>query len=543
MSAEPSALAEILATGTINEKVAALARLDATQYDQLRKIVADNTGMRVGTLDSEVAKLRRPASSSGISFADVEPCPEPVDGSELLDLISKEIRNYLVIQEAASAAIALWLVLTWSVEATFVLPMLAISSPQKRCGKSTLLILLRKIARKALLVSNTSPAAIFRIVEKHAPTLLLDEAETWMNENEELRGIINSGHSRDTASVLRVDGDAFEPKVFSTFCPKALAGIGRLADTIEDRSITIEMRRRSPDETVGALRQDRLNLEWLQRLCARWSRDNLQALIDADPHVPPELHDRAADNWRPLLRIADLAGGDWPTRARSASVVLTIKDGDKDSIQALLLSDIRDILDSRPKLKSTELAAALTEIEDHPWAEWKHGKAMTAVQLARQLAPFDIRPKPIRFTDFLVAKGYDIHQFDDTFSRYLPKNTNRTVTELQTLKYKGLNGNEAVTENSDVTVRNGYKNFDVTDENVKNTGNSGVCNHVTDQSRKTSPGNGKTLDHLQLGERIRLMAQRHNYSAEELADELARAATDPDSSLRWVEQDERRQAG
>ena len=489
-----SELGEVLATGTVKEKIEALARLDAPQYDNLRKIVADGAGMRVTTLDAEVAKLRRPSSSSGLNFADPEPWPEPIAGADLLDCICAEIDRYLVIGSASRDAIALWLVLTWCVEATFILPMLAIGSPQKRCGKSTLLILLRKIARKALLVSNASPAAIFRIVEKHAPTLLLDEAETWSRENEELRGIINSGHSRDTANILRVDGDALEPKVFSTFCPKALAGIGRLADTIEDRAVTIEMRRRSRDETVDQLRQDRLNLDWLQRWCARWAADHLNDIRDADPEVPAQLHDRAADNWRPLLAIADLCPGGWSTRARAAAVALTVKDGDEDSIQALLLADIRDILEAKMRLKSTDLAAALTGIEDHPWAEWKHGKPMTAVQLARQLAPFDIRPKPIRFTEFAVAKGYDIRQFEDTFSRYLAQNDNRTVTELQSLKNKGLNGSGAVTGNFDVTVRNGYTNFGVTDGNAKNTEKNSVCNHVTDQTQKTGGQDREVFD-------------------------------------------------
>ncbi len=362
-------LAEILLEGTIDDKIEAMARLEPTLYDQFRKIVADSAGIRVTTLDEEVAKRRRPAASPGLYFTDVEPWGEPVDGAELLNSIIGEVRRFLVMPKESMDAAALWLVMTWAVEATFILPMLAISSPQKRCGKSTLLILLRKIARKALLVSNTSAAAIFRTVEKHQPTLLLDEAETWSKENEELRGISNAGHSRDTAMVLRVDGDALEPRAFNCFCPKALAGIGRLADTIEDRSIIIEMRRRAPNELVEHLRQDRLNLDHLQRLCARCVADNLQIMKDSDPAVPSELHDRAADNWRPLLRIADLAGGDWPTRARSAATKLTIRGDDKDSIQSLLLSDIREILRAKARLKSTDLVEKLLAIDDHPWVE------------------------------------------------------------------------------------------------------------------------------------------------------------------------------
>jgi putative DNA primase/helicase len=473
-------LAEIISEGTIDEKIAAMARLEPAHYDQIRKVVADSAGMRVKTLDEEVAKRRKPTTSPGLSFIDVEPWVEPVDGAELLDSIVAELRRFLVLTQESTDAVALWLVMTWAVEGTFILPMLAISSPQKRCGKSTLLILLRKIARKALLVSNTSSAAIFRIVEKYQPTLLLDEAETWSKENEELRGILNAGHSRDTAMVLRVDGDALEPRAFNCFCPKALAGIGRLADTIEDRSIIIEMRRRAPNEAVEQLRQDKLNLDHLQRVCARWAADNLQTMKDSDPIVPPELHDRAADNWRPLLRIADLAGGDRPTRARSAATKLTIRGNDQDSIQSLLLSDIREILKAKTYMKSTDLVAALTAIDDHPWPEWKHGKPMTAVQLARQLAPFNIGPKSIRVADHLVVKGYETLLFEETFARYLPKDSIPAVTELQTLKNNGFDAKTAVTRNSDVTVRPATDFHTVTDQIAQSPEKSGVCNRVTD---------------------------------------------------------------
>ena len=271
-----------------------------------------------------------------------------------------------------------------------------------------------------------------------------------------------------------------EPRAFNCFCPKALAGIGRMADTIEDRSIIIEMRRRAPSEIVEQLRQDKLNLDYLQRLCARWSADNLQALKDSDPAVPSELHDRAADNWRPLLAIADLAGGEWPARARFAARKLTIRGDDQDSIQTLLLSDIQKIIEQKPYLKSTELSAALAEIDDHPWAEWKHGRAMTAVQLARQLAPFNLHPKAIRVTHNLVIKGYETAQFEETFARYLPKSQLPTVTELQTSKAKGCEVNVSVTRNAVVTAAPVTDISAVTDQIVQNIEKSRVCNHVTD---------------------------------------------------------------
>src|SRR5271166_1168607 len=120
-------LGELLKSGTIQQKVAAMVKLEPKYYDQLRKIVADSSGMRVTTLDSEVAKLRRPTASPGLTFTDVELWVEPVDGAELLDSIIAQMQRFLVMPKESMDAVALWLVMTWAVEATFILPMLAIS--------------------------------------------------------------------------------------------------------------------------------------------------------------------------------------------------------------------------------------------------------------------------------------------------------------------------------------------------------------------------------------------------------------------------------
>jgi hypothetical protein len=108
-------------------------------------------------------------------------------------------------------------------------PLLALTSPEKRCGKTTTLSLLTRLVPRPLLSSNISPAALFRIVEKYCPTLLIDEADSFLRDKEELRGILNSGHTRDAAYVVRTVGDDKEPCRFSTWAPKAVALIGRLS--------------------------------------------------------------------------------------------------------------------------------------------------------------------------------------------------------------------------------------------------------------------------------------------------------------------------
>ena len=178
----------------------------------------------------------------------------------------------------AARACACWVLHTFLAEYFLVSPRLSISSPTKGCGKTTLLDVLYRLVLRPLLASNVTPAAVFRVIEKYKPCLLIDEADTFLGVNDELRGILNSGH-RKGGSVLRVTGDDLEPRQFATFAPCGIALIGTLPPTLADRSIPVELNRRRPNEPVESFRPDRAGrLEQLARQAARWARDNAVAL-------------------------------------------------------------------------------------------------------------------------------------------------------------------------------------------------------------------------------------------------------------------------
>jgi putative DNA primase/helicase len=287
------------------------------------------------------------------------------------------------------------------------------------------------LSPRRMFASNITPAALFRAVEKYRPTLLIDEGDTFLRDNEELRGILNSGHTKGTAYVVRTVGDDHEPTTFKTWCPKIIALIGKLKDTLEDRSIVIPLRRKGPGEAVERLRADRLQaLDPVCRKAWRWGQDNLDALRTHEPDVPPELHDRAADNWRPLLAVADLVGGDWPEHARNAATALSCPDaGDTESMREQLLADIRILFESRgtDRLFGEDIVSELAEMDGRPWPEFSRGKPLTKAKLARLLKPFGIRPKTVRIGDDR-AKGYELEDFKDAFSRYIPPRNRDTVT-------------------------------------------------------------------------------------------------------------------
>ena len=364
-----------------------------------------------------------PAAGQGrtVEFSDPAPWPEPVDGAVLLGDVAAAFTRYVALPPLAELAAALWTVHAHALEAAAASPLLALTSPEKRCGKTTTLSLLARLVPRALLSSNISPASLFRIVEKYSPTLLVDEADSFLRDKEELRGILNSGHTRGAAYVVRTVGDDHEPRRFSTWAAKAVALIGRLPDTLADRSVNIPMRRRAPGENVERLRLDRPGaFEDLRRRVASWSADQLDALSGADPDVPGELNDRAADNWRPLLAIADRAGGEWPERARKAALALSgeVANGE-ESIRELLLADIRDAFGEQEEIFTEDLLNCLCGREERPWREWKAGRPLSAVQLARLLKPFGVRPGPMRDGQ-RTGKGYELRDFADAFTRYLP---------------------------------------------------------------------------------------------------------------------------
>src|SRR5215813_538860 len=360
-------------------------------------------------------------SGRGLVFADPEPWPEPVDGAALLDDLAQTYRRFVSLPDGGTEALALWIVFTYALDAFDMAPILGLCSPLKRCGKTTTEELTAALAKRPLAAANITVAALYRTVECFAPTLIVDEADTFLLTNLALRGIINSGHTRATAFVIRTAGH--EPRLFSTWGARMIALIGRLPATLEDRAIVLPMRRRAPDEAVDRIRRTELRrqLDPLRRRAVRWVADHLAALRTADPAVPEELDDRQADNWRPLLAIAEAAGGVWPSLARAAARTLAGSVVEADQAAPVqLLADLRDLFATTPadKLATAVILRYLATLEDRPWADYARGESLTPRQLGRLLDGFNIKARQIR-EGSVTRKGYMRSNFTDAFRRYL----------------------------------------------------------------------------------------------------------------------------
>ncbi|MCL2644392.1 MAG: DUF3631 domain-containing protein [Betaproteobacteria bacterium] len=366
-----------------------------------------------------------------------------------------------------------------------VAPLAVITAPEKRCGKSQLLTLLCKFSHRPMVASNISPAALFRVIDAWQPTLMVDEADAFMRDNEELRGILNSGHTRDSAYVIRTVGDDHTPKQFSTWGAKAVAGIGKLADTLMDRSITLDLRRKLKHEEVERLRYAEPGLfdNLASRLC-RFAEDNREAVRRARPELPQVLNDRAQDNWEPLLAIADVAGGIWPDIARKAAIAISGGADEVATIGNELLADILEVFEAKrvERITTKELIDALCEDEEKSWAGYNRGKRISPRQVSNRLADYGIRSKDLRLNAFVVNKGYERKQFEDAFTRYLSSTPSVSATALQTSNGEGNHV-------ADDALRSGSENGKATQKPSNGAG----CSVVADRKGGMGECEEKTI--------------------------------------------------
>lgn len=353
-----------------------------------------------------------------------------LDGAALLNAVHDTINRYVILpSDDALNAVVLWVAATHAVDRFDHATRLAIHSPLKRCGKSRLMEVIAPLSHDAMQTTNVSVPALFRTIEsagEHPPTLFLDEADQIFGstrkdeQNADLVAALNNGFRRGSPTY-RCVGPKHTVQKFSTFAFAAVAGIGRLPGTIEDRAINITMRRRLPGEEVAKfrLRTDLPLVEELGDALASWVSS---AELAVEPHVPDALEDRAADAWEPLLAVADAAGGDWPERVRSAALHLsceTADDAAEQSVDVRLLADVRSILKDATFISTANALARLNAIEDAPWAE----QALSARRLATVLGKFGVKP---RRNSAGSERGYHASDLADPFSRYLPSELSET---------------------------------------------------------------------------------------------------------------------
>lgn len=410
------------------ELIASLASMKPMDYDRVRLENAKALGIQVKTLDDHVKAARNEDIGEGgrLPFPETEPFPDPIDPALLLTEIAALIMRYVVLGEEQANTAALWVAHTYLTDVFDTSPIAIINAPEKACAKTLFQTLLARISYRPLPAANASASALFRGVELWKPTIFFDEADTFFRDNKELQGMVNAGYKRG-GYVLRSEakGDSFEPRVFSVYSAKSIAGIAlekHLPDSTMSRGIVFNLRRKLAHESVERMRHaDSGVFEVIASKLARFALDYSQQVRLARPVLPDALSDRDQDNWEPLLAIAECAGPEWLQRATEAALMISSANEATVSTGNELLADIQQVFEMKcvEKISTADLIEALVRDDENSWAAYNRGKPITPRQLARHLAVYGISSKTVRMGPRNTPKGFDVAQFADAFARYL----------------------------------------------------------------------------------------------------------------------------
>jgi hypothetical protein len=310
-------------------------------------------------------------------------------------------------------------------------PRIAFNSPERGSGKTRALEVTETLVPNPIHAVNVTPAYLFRKVgdeEAGLPTILYDEVDTLfgskVQDTGEVRGLLNAGHRRGAkAGRCIVVGKKVMTEEIPAYCAVALAGLGNLPDTIASRSVLIDMRRRAPDEEVEPFRH-RYHADEakpIKEALAEWCAEHEAEFYGGDPQMPQGIEDRDADCWEPLLAIADVAGAEWPRRAREAAVALVARSAERTQTSGVqLLSDLFEVFKGAgaDKLATETILHRLQELPESAWADI-YGKPLNQRGLATRLKRFGIKPRVVRIGDS-TPRGYLAADLRDAWNRYVP---------------------------------------------------------------------------------------------------------------------------
>ena len=326
-------------------------------------------------------------------------------GHELLDAVTAFLNRFLRFpSEHCAPVVALWFAHTHLADRLYVTPRLILSSAEPGSGKTHVLEIGQYLVHKPEMTISMTTAAIFRLLLDGPVTLMFDEIDavfsTRGGNNEDLRGLLNAGYKR-SATIARCVGDAKSMNVqrFPVYAPVALAGIaGHMPATITSRAVTIHMRKAAYGDDPEEFLEEDVELEAapLRAELAAWAATVADQVATARPERPEGVRNRAAEIWRPLLALAEAAGGDWPavTRAACTHFVIDTATSQEESTGVQLLAALRDLFTQHgtDRMRTADILSALHALEEAQWSDMGDGKVLNPQGLARELKRYDVKP-------------------------------------------------------------------------------------------------------------------------------------------------------
>lgn len=348
---------------------------------------------------------------------DPEPWPDDVDLYELIDEVSKILNAHILFKDDYQrTACALWIVATWFVDQFDYAPYLMISSPLKRCGKSTLMKLIERLSYRPAGGALMSASAVYRMLEKRQRTLVIDEADNFVKYDPEFKGVLLCGIERDgvATNVWKCDKDGagqFDVRPYTCFAFKAIAGIKAewILSTLTDRAIVIKLRRRTPKDrpTLGKKQMERFRFEEIRRKLFKASIQWADRVKEAEPVVG--VTDREEEKWYPLLKVADAVAD--PTDQRAHRTMLgkyarqcaeRLLFDEQEAVTASgeeLLRCVLEIYKGHPyesQVHTKKLLERLNAEADWEWRNLNHGRGLQPRGLSEYLSAFDIKARQVK---------------------------------------------------------------------------------------------------------------------------------------------------
>lgn len=410
-------------------------------------------------------KAEKQTAGRGIEYPEIGLWHSPVDGNQLFNEMDVGIKSHMAMTDTDRRMAILWTAHTHCYDAFMHSPRLAISAPDKECGKTVLMgHIIGNLVPQPQHSDNLTPAVFFRLAESHKPTFLIDEVDAWLKEDSHLPSALNGGFERH-GGVLRCEGDKNEVRKFSTFAPTAMAGIKldkKLPPATLSRSYIIKLQRAMPNEVSVPFDQRKhvAQLHEFRSRLARWIDDNWDAICESDPEIPAL--NRLADRMRPLFIIADLVGGYWPKYAKRA-ITNTQETNSKGET---LIQDIASIIDlpayaQNKGIWTDDLIDELCGLEDSIWAEYNfrnYGdeKNIGPRQLSNLLVDYGVKPKDLKI-DGVTKRGYRFDGLKNVIARFTQHPPVLSATPLPCSDTNGFRENLSATPQKKVADRNSPK--------------------------------------------------------------------------------------
>jgi hypothetical protein len=391
-----------------------------TARDMLSKLLTEQ-GLSWNDLPAVLVAVETSTSNAPAPASEPTAGPNGAGMPNVLGLILVLIEEHVAVTPHECMAIALWVLHTYVFDRFSFTPRLALLSPVSECGKTTVLTLIQLLVNEGYRIDNVTPAAIYHQLEEKPDTvLLIDEGDNLeLGRNGALRSVFNSGHKRGGCVMRYVAGST---RQFPTFAPLAVAAIGILPLPLLLRSVVVNIQR--TDNQVKRLEESDPAFPVARGLIRKWATT---CTLAREPEMPSALRNRATDNWRVLLSIADSLG--YSSEARSSAVKLCA-DRPNEDVAVVLLADVRTVfqMTGRDRISSERLVELLCGLEDGRWTEWRgrHGdrapRRLTQNELAGLLSPFGIHSRtiwpPRRRPDDKSSRGYLRSDFEAAWRRY-----------------------------------------------------------------------------------------------------------------------------